>query len=137
MAMADWEKMGQDAIGEILEWTKGAKDFVSAQAPEVVKEILRWGFWSNLIWVAFSIGVMWLLLKVSNWWMDYTPEGDENDKPAERSEKLHPAYSGFVCICYAGIAVFGIFIIIDLLDVLYITIAPRLYLIDYLKGMMQ
>lgn len=125
MATADWDKLGQEAVGEIIEWTKGAKDFVSEQAPELVREVLAWGFWSHAIWaIACGLGVT-LFVLVAIICARAFSKTDNDD------------YVGGALVGMIGALIIGVFLVCNVIDMFYVVIAPRVYLLEYLKGLVK
>lgn len=120
--------MVNELLKELLVTIKDGKEFLTNQLPDVAVQILRFNFW-HAVFIMF-LGICFFvatfaLLKYSrkNWkvWMDDV-------------DALAP-------ICSVGIGGFALvgflFFLLSLIDILKITLAPKLYLIEYLKGMMN
>jgi len=121
-----WNELGQKAVTEIIEWTKGAKDFVSEQAPELVREVLAWGFWSHCILVI----IFGLLLLAS------IVGACKLIKGAKKAYDADGWIVGFIFTTLFSIGL-TVGVIINLYGCFYITIAPRVYLLKYLGGLVK
>ena len=122
-AQTDWNTLGKSAVNEVLEWAKGAKEFVADQAPELVREVLAWGFWSNLILsimlFLFAFIAVVVALKASKGCLN----------------KETPVCFIIALVTSIGSILLFINGIIFAYEALYVHIAPLMYLIEYLKDL--
>ena len=103
-------------------------DFVIEQAPLLLQEFYAWHIWSDIFFIllafsfiffGFKLPYLWLSKEKSHW--DYTyfkRYGDEG------------AVSAWVCFAI-GNSIGVIMLIVNVYDLVYILVAPKLYLIDY------
>jgi len=125
----DWNGLGQEAIGEIIEWTKGAKDFVTEQAPLLVQEVLAWGFWYYFIWAAFcATAILVGMFGIYSIMRCYFT------KPAESRDG---DFLGATAVVSAATLVPLVFFCLNLIWMLKIVIAPRMYLLEYLSKLVK
>ena len=118
------EKAGAVLLDLLQDFTK-AKEFAIEQAPEVVQELLAWNYWSSLLLCVIGIAMvlaglfcaLTLYKRCSDWERDYVV--------------VLPVICviGAVVGLVGGSACFG-----HNLDWLQILIAPKLYLIEYVRG---
>jgi Kef-type K+ transport system membrane component KefB len=99
-----------------------AKDFVVSQAPEFVKQLLAWAFYSDLFWaIIFAI----LTILLGRWAFRASPKRSENDD-----------WVATVILTVFTI-VFGLVVFGFLSEAIKITIAPQVYLLEYAKSMIK
>ena len=104
---------------------RDAATFIGEQAPELVKEIIRWGFYSNLLYVLLSVIVLICcpvcIYKIRKWIL----EGFETENPG-------PV---IVLILIFGVWTFAaLCFLLSVSETIKITVAPRLYLIEQIGG---
>ena len=132
-AVAVWDKLGQEAVGEIIEWTKGAKEFVSEQAPELVREVMAWGFWSNFCLACLFMCLtcfFTLLFFVGKNGLRRTKDDPSSSTFNRRDSWWIVTISSFiVTIPFFSLLFFRIYMCV------YVSVAPRMYLLGYLKGL--
>jgi len=122
---ADWNGLSQLAIKEIIEWAKGAKEFVSEQSPELVQEILRWGFWSSTI-VAIICAILVPVLLVAACKIG-----------KDCLDRKNPTALYGCIILSIGCLSCIISMFVNGYQAFYIALAPRVYLLGYLKNLMK
>jgi len=111
-------------LQELLDWTRAGADFASEQLPLLVEEIIQWGMVSHFVWAAvFFIPVICMFRVIRCAWKFAHKDNDYNDGP--------PA----VAFSVIGFVLAGIPLMYNLLAGLKALIAPRLYLIEFLKDM--
>jgi hypothetical protein len=123
-----------NALAEVL---KASKDgvvsvalFAQQQAPDLAREIVQWGFWSHLLWSVLSPMIVFSLYLINIKVMALY----EKDK-GERN------YSDAVlAVCWLFWIIGGIVAIIFIINtfcaietVIKCAVAPKLYLMDYIK----
>lgn len=121
----DWNGLGKEAINEILEWAKGAKEFVSEQAPELVREILAWGFWSSAI-VAIVCAILVPVLLVLAYKLG--KDSLERETPLAFFSCMVLSISCFLCTIALSMNAYQAF---------YVSIAPRMYLLECLRDLVK
>ena len=111
--------ISEQAISEVLEIVKSSKEFVLEQAPEVCKEIIRWGVGLDIILIVLSL----LSLRLSIWIYKSHVKGttwrDDNE--------------GWVVFAIFSGLFFFIALPFSIMDLVKIFVAPKLYILDYLK----
>ena len=109
----------QGALTEILNGVLTAKDFMLAELPEVVQQLLLWKFWIHFIYFIVCLicviisGI--IAVKVSKFFKE---SGDE----------IGTFIAPFLVTCAAGFPLMGA---IFNLTWLQIWLAPKVYLIEY------
>lgn len=108
-------------------------EFVIEQAPELLKEFYQWHIFSNIFAIILSVIFILLARYLPNLWL-YKEEQSGTWKDNYKFfnmygefDKVFPAWIVFSIIAIVCIIV----ILVDLYDLIYILIAPKLYLIDY------
>ena len=126
----DWNKLSLEAVTEITTWVKGARDFVTEQAPELVREVLAWGFWSQVVWATIylfiALSFAFVLRKLVKFGLGKAEEHDWDD-----NEII--GFKVGMIFSHVPVLVFFILTMIKVSNAVYIHIAPRMYLLSYLK----
>jgi hypothetical protein len=114
----------QAALTEVLKATTNtagqAKDFLLGQLPDVVQQLLHYNFVWSLIWWSFGaflllVGLAWAV----SWGISGARQGKE--------ERLMAGGFGLIPM------IVGFPFILENFDWLKIWLAPKLYLLDYVK----
>lgn len=114
-----FESIGTEAVNEILSWVKSAKDMIQEQAPLLVQEALGYELLTSWLW--FSVGVIFLIVGFIACIISYRNHSDE-------------AFGAFAVGCLAllgGILTIGQ----QISNIMKVELAPRVYIIEYLKGL--
>ena len=125
----DWEKVSKEALEKALAWIEAGSEFVTEQAPLVIKEILFWGIVSHGFWVAlgllFLCGLVTFIVKYKN--IDHWKSCDD------------PAFCRGFLVTLASVGSAASFIVtaVHVHGLLYIWAAPRLYLISELRALIS
>lgn len=124
------EQKLNESLTSLLEWVDTAGEFVSDQAPLVVNEILAWGVTKETTQaVGVSLITLVVLMATSAVWA------------WKIKKKINPIKQDIPLLLMA--LVLGLTLSIGLcftcvdewLDVVYINVAPRLYILEQLKGL--
>lgn len=119
-----------NALAEIL---KTSKDgiinmalFAQQQAPELAKEVIQWGFWSNLVWVIVSPIVIGICYKLCLVGIKIKKDDDFSTMPM---------------MIFVGCGILFIIFILtffcSLQELIKCLVAPKLYMIDYVKDLLK
>jgi hypothetical protein len=114
----------QAALTEVLKATTNtagqAKDFLLGQLPDVVQQLLHYNFVWSLIWWGF--GAL-LLLGGLAWGLGFLRAAVKHDD------------GDYASVALVGVApiVVGFIFLLENFDWLKIWLAPKLYLLDYVK----
>jgi len=110
-------------LAEIREWLTSAVEFGQEQMPLVLREILWWhGIKSAMLFCFFALIVVAMGCYGKSFWTRLVKLSKEEGEP----------YILF-CIPYAAVFVIFCFVMLDCTTWLQILIAPRLFLLEYLK----
>jgi hypothetical protein len=107
----------KDVIGQSVE-------FVKAQAPDLVKEFLRWKFTQALLVSLFGLFIIGVALFIGRWFIK-AADGDADVEV--------PGYMIGIFGTLIGSALF----IFWIMDVVQIAVAPRIYLLEYVVKIVQ
>ena len=112
-------------LQELLDWTREGADFASEQLPLLVEDIIQWGMVAHFVWAAvFFIPVICMSALVRcAWRFAHTKDADFTDGATAVSFSI------------IGLVLSGVLFMYNLLAGLKAFIAPRLYLIEFLKDM--
>lgn len=113
-------------LTEILKGTQNAviqgAAFLQAQVPELVKEVLAWGFYSNLFILIGCLIVIFTSIFIAYKFRNF----------------IIDATAGAVFIIPLFICTFLMLFVFDSASTLIkVQVAPRLYLIDYVKTIIK
>jgi len=118
--------MSETALAKALEYVEAAEGFVVEQAPLLVQEILAWGFAEHLIyallWGVFGLTLLISVVKLCRFLYKVEPDGEVAWVVGLFGSGVS-VLLGFVSFCYA-------------LEVVKISVAPRLYLLEAFKGLL-
>ena len=128
--------MKEKILAELKNYVETTKDLLMTEIPAIGLEILQWGFWES-VYEAFSeliisILSLWFLFKIG---MSY-------QKINDRLRNMD-AQGLWILICIIWLVSFVLFFdgMHDLFDycktALKVKIAPKLYIIDYIKQGIQ
>jgi len=116
----------KDAAKEIYGASKEAihksVDFVSEQAPDVIKQFLHWKLAESIIWLVVNLATVSILLYVSRrlW------KWEQNEYNTEGI-----GYVGLVLGCFAAGVIFYNGVVDDVTNIVKISVAPKVYIIEY------
>ncbi len=135
----NWNELGIETVKEVISWVKGAKDLVSEQVPELIQEILAWNFWSNIFTaiIACVVGFCFVVIahKLKNKVDKIYQKSTEELTPSERGE-INAL--DILRVSSWGVVVLTIlFAVKDIYDAMYVWIAPRAFMLDYLKDIIK
>lgn len=111
-------------VTEMLTILQDAKAFAAAELPELFKEIVAYGVWSNGIYIA--IGVVLLITGVI-----CTRKALKLKSHDEMDEQMAFAITALVSLVIGIVSVAA-----NISSFIQATVAPRLYLIEYFKELM-
>lgn len=117
----------QEKLTSILTWVeetaKTAGDFVVEQTPLYIQELLAWNFWYSLIWAVLGIICLSIgLFSVRQLYKNRAEIINSNDDFPSSALWGFPSFLGIII---------GITIFLHNLDWLQITVAPRVWLVEY------
>lgn len=123
-----------DQLNNILaEVLKASKDgivnialFAQQQAPDLAKEIITWGFWSNLSCTLLSPVGLFISYKMYQWGEKIKKEDDYSSIP--------------ILLNVVEIILIIIFVLVfcfSLEEMIKCIVAPKLYLMDYIKDLIK
>jgi len=112
-------------IDKTIDGADTAINFLSAELPEVIEQLLMWHFSKNLFLATVFIGAAWFFWgKVTA----YLGDGEHHGSDEEFFLTFFKwVLSGIFIAC--GILIF-------LVDALFIFIAPKVYLLEYMRGLL-
>ena len=120
--------ISKELAEELLTTLQSTKEFVLEQAPDVVQQVLAWAVWSSGLGIVAGLGLIagsLYLFKLAKRWYN-------EDKGSFKDSEVIPFVFGLVC------AVWGV--TAACLNVATLTkalVAPKLYLIEYLGGLVK
>ena len=118
------EKAGAVLLELLQDFTK-AKEFAIEQAPEVVVELLNWHFYKSIMWSSLGVVLMLGAFVMFLIWIKFACKPSPDFLPDEKEGPFGVILvflSIGMTVCYANS------------DWLQILIAPKLYLIEYVRG---
>jgi hypothetical protein len=108
---------------EVLQGVKVAGFEVYSQAPAIVNEFLRYHFWSGIFYIVLSFAALFYCFSLGK--KAFSKLGEHED-----------ADNGFLaCLILVVCCMGGLFcvfaIIFNMIDIIKIVLAPRVYMIDW------
>ena len=121
------------SLDEVQGWVNVTKGFVLEQAPLVVQEVIRWGLYQHIFWASLSfllliisLIVAYLSLKIIFNIEDYAPPTPRNVIAVLFS--IGSPISSMVWFCNMSYSLYM---------VTFISVAPRLYVLDQLATLLD
>ena|SRR3990167_3307410 len=125
-------------ITSALNWLESAGNFVTTQAPLVVQELFWWGIIksSSLAVLCFTTAVVLVYWFIPKMWRI---SGEEREK--DRQGSYHSSDYGDTCVAffYIGWVLTAMSTGLGItasLTIVKILVAPRMYLLDVLRGLL-
>ena len=117
--------MNKEITDKLIEYIDSTKDWVLETAPEIFQQIVTYGFWKSLILSAlfFSIGLACVFLIR----FCYKAPKDQWNMMQDRYVALS-LISGVIAL------IFFVGFLCNIETFIKATVAPKLYIIDYLRG---
>ncbi len=116
-----------ELIAYLTDAVKAGGDLVKEQAPLVAQEIIAWGIWYHTIEAA-------ILTLAMVWAWRYLPK--RLNRLANHHDFDIGGVFGWIGFVVASL-IASVAVLIDVHNALQAVIAPRLYLLDYLKSLMR
>lgn len=111
------EKTVNDVLIGAIQKAKEGTDFLAGQVPDVIDQLLRWSFWSSVVWMT-----MWGVVFIIFVWCGKTLGKNLKAQGDDEEWKFLP----YVLSIFPFGASFNY-----LLDCLKIAIAPKVWLLEY------
>lgn len=120
--------MDKELATKLLEMLTGAQDFVLTQAPDVIQQLLVYSFWKAIVGVVIGAA----LLGAATWAASGIRAAYEKGK---NECDPSPAFLGRVAlVIFGGVAGSMTFLNAGH-SALFVALAPKLFLIEYLRGL--
>lgn len=114
----------QDSLKVILDKTvvgiQNGVDFLSAQLPDVIHQLLLWKFWESVVHCLFAVVAALCLIPI---WV--------TARKYEKTADKYQSGAGYCAAVFASIIPGGIAIVQFNITWLQIWVAPKIYLIEY------
>jgi hypothetical protein len=130
-----------DVVNKTVQVAGDAKDFVIAQLPDVIKQLLLWKFAESFAPMAFWFLVAFIstsiffgtTIKHGDWLAATLTNGRSSDRPKNGFPRM------FTGIFKAIVSLVGIIMFLCSLNMtwLQIWLAPKVYLIEYVRNMVK
>ena len=104
-------------------------EFVIEQAPLLLQEFYRWHIGSSIFWAIFGIGIMILGYRLPFLFPNVTEKTSYYDR--KYFNRWFYDSSGAWISFFVGIFLGSVLFLMNLYNLMYILVAPKLYLIDY------
>lgn len=128
------ESISIAGLERIASWLERAESFAIDQAPRVVQEIVNWGLWSYSVLTVLSLGFlalfMWLGIRMVKIVISIHRDKDKDDSEGNM-------WGTFGGISFLVALIWLIPAIVNASGLLYVLVAPRLYVIEQLKDMIK
>lgn len=135
---AELTKLLNEALAGLIQTTSDAQDFLVAELPATVTELLRWVFWSSLI--EFIIGILcfvYIALVVRFILKNHKADWFHQRSSYGTTElSFGAAITVAISIVTSIFAVFTGLIMVNL-TWLKVMVAPRIYVIEYLSQLIR
>ena len=130
--LVDTIQKASNVTGEVYDAAKGvttrAIDFASEQIPDVIHQLLVWKLAESLAYVVLGLSIILLFFWTRSRVKAYV-EADDGDKEIVL---LYTVFCGGL-----SFSIGGIFMFYNLLDVIKIWFAPKIFLIEYAADLLK
>ena len=120
-----------DTINATKQGITAGIDFASNQIPDVIQQLLMWKLAENILFAfVFVLCIIFYLVVMTKAWNIYQAKSER-----ERNEGflvLFGAFGGVFLFIMPAIA-----LVVHLKEILQITIAPKIYLIEYVSNLIK
>lgn len=120
--------MNDEIKTRLLEWIGNAGELISSEVPGFCHDLLTFGFYQGIARIIFYFVGLIVCLFVNKFMYNKTKEFYYS-----HDDKVIPFALGFVAVSVAMIAL-SVLSFNTVMSILKIHFAPKLYLIDYLRG---
>ena len=132
-------KLANETLISLIEQSVELSEFIKGEIPVVVKELLSWHFWESSVIACFSLAfVISAPIIMKKLWNKIPEESNYTYAILGKDgDFIVPFGISIVAVFFGWIIAFFDGFIPNFLQALQITIAPRLYLLEYainLKG---
>lgn len=117
-----------EGFDKAQEYVKAGGDFVAEQAPLVVQEVLRWGLSSHIFWALLCVGFCVAIPLVYRWGYNFCKRHDAVDEMMVAVTFI---------LSSIGEIIFTISCLYHLYMIVYILVAPRLYILETLAAIIN
>lgn len=125
-----------ELINKSIAGTEGAANFLQAEIPDVIHQLLLWravyGLIEFLLGIIILCGYVWVGWYIFTVWLNTEVPGKCRDsEPRPRSDEYEPL---MVALFYGGVGVIMFFVVqLSLLNLTWLQIwaAPKVWLIEY------
>ena len=117
-----------EVVKKALTVAEKTGDFVIEQAPLLLQEFYAWHIFSKIFWIIFSIILIFIGRYLPNLWLHKSPIRSNSDEFFGKY-----IYDGFGTWVFFSLSIISgsVIMITNLYNLIYILVAPKLYLIDY------
>lgn len=141
--MEELEKQLVEILKKAMEAAEKGGEFVLDVAPELLNEFYAWHISKSVIWILMGISVFLILRFISNLfgckeefeYMKNYPYNKDLTKSKIRNgrhfKEGDDSYIASLIVRLSGIFIFWIILCVNIYDICFILIAPKLYLIEY------
>jgi len=116
------QKTANEALKGIIEGVASAKDFILAELPEVIQQLLMWEFWSGVIYMSL-FGVSCIAFGIISFFACKASKKSEDWKDNVGAVSAMLSF-GLFCMSVVSI-------IFNVPKMIQISIAPKVYLLEY------
>ena len=123
------EELLAEFIKKAIAVAEKTGDFVINQAPLLLQEFYAWHIWSDVFFIVFGICLILVSRYLPYLWLSKEREFSYENKYFSRygEEILVPSWFVFIIGSFIGICM----LLTNLYDLIYILVAPKLYVIEY------
>lgn len=130
----------QSALVEIIQKASSGIDasvnFLSEEIPDVIGQLLLWNITASSVGVVISAIIMGVSASVIVWMVNLYSIGRDTGKPnwvhdGEKHYPLRTTVTPVLIVLFVALSVSSIAFVWNLMEVLKILIAPKIWLIEY------
>ena len=130
----------QNALVEIIQKASSGIDasvsFLSSEIPDVISQLLLWSITASSVGMALSAIVIAISVSMIVWMMKLYGSGRDTGKPnwVHDGEKYHPVRERVIpvsIVLFISLLVSLVVFVTNLMEVLKIWLAPKIWLIEY------
>ncbi len=138
------EDTANQALMAIIDNAATAKEFILAELPEVVQQLLIWRIADNVLWILYDLAIiatlLWMFSKMLPKYKAAFRKGtdDETDFPESEANFWYVA-GGVVHFIITAVLFFKYAptVIRRTGEIIQVSVAPKVYLLEYASSLVQ
>ena len=140
------ESVAEAALVNIINDVTTAKSFIISEIPDVLSQLIIWKTYQHLFFVVLSLILSLIIIPYCIYWLKTYIFFDRSNPTEKQKKVLQTVYyekqlrDSYVAVALALVCCsigFSVALLCNTMDLLQITVAPKVYLIEYSQQLMS